>query len=129
MRRLWEAVNISEFESSNFTASDILLKAASRIEEEGMWCQGSFWPGLKEKDTTKAFALAQSRRVRVPECALGALIGAAIDLGLGYMDFADARWKLEAAAGDIGVNGAAIFNDATGRTADEVADLMRRAAT
>lgn len=117
-----------------FTASDVLLKAASRIEEEGMWCQGVLFRGvnlfhlgvdLHQASEPIDFARAvAAQNQRVPECAAGALSSAAVELNVGQQEVDAAMLLLRQTVKDSVTD----FNDAPGRTAHEVAEAMRQAA-
>lgn len=124
-----------------FTASDVLLKASSRIEEEGMWCQGQ-QVRLDAEAQGQLIALGHplptdwirdlqvrlyEAGMRVPECAEGAIAATVIELR-GRFDFdlhLDALCRLGDSLPDISV---VAFNDRVGQTAHEVAEAMRRAA-
>lgn len=125
-----------------FTASDVLLKAASRIEEEGMWCRGHWhqvndldldtWVALRLGHTRGLTDMARALKragLRVPECLQGTVASVAVAL---VDDFAEAR-RLTFAAFDLigkktGVTDPVSFNDQVAGSAHEVADLMRKAA-
>lgn len=86
-----------------FTASDVLLKAASIVEQG--WCQGTSID-------------SQGRH-----CALGAIAAATAELG------GAALFLPTVAVLVLHVGGSAVaWNDTPGRTADEVANAMRKAA-
>lgn len=93
---------------SAFTYQDVLLKAASRVEQEGMWCQGTMYV-----ETSRGMAA----------CAVGAVALAANELGV---ESGDALNVLNRHLG--GGPRIVHWNDAPGRTAFEVAEAMRRAA-
>lgn len=113
-----------------FTASDVLLKAASRIEEEGMWCQGEWFQGffdlVDRKDDFDQAIIVARRGLRLPECATGALASAAVELEVGRRGHLEAWTILCHSLGDFQTPMS--FNDASGRTAHEVAEAMRQAA-
>ena len=94
----------------SFTASDVLLKAASRIEEEGMWCQGRMY----QDDAA---------------CALGMLLRVAFDLDAST-DATNSAVELvdDLVSGLTDGDSLVKWNDAPGRTAHEVAEAMRKAA-
>jgi hypothetical protein len=98
LRRLREAVT--------FTASDVLLKAASRIEEEGMWCQGRMYLGKAA-------------------CALGTILRIADELNADPDDAWDLLDDWVHAKHEKDAVG---WNDTPGRNAHEVAEAMRNAA-
>lgn len=121
---------------TTFTASDVLLKAASRIEEEGMWCRRHWYDDthlgeneavrLLQQPSLGQMALLVGRyKWRIPECAQGAMASSIVDL-LGYFDSElldeanDRVWSLLEMS-PVG------FNDRAG-SAHEVADAMRKAA-
>lgn len=115
----------------DFSASDVLLKAASRIEEEGMWCQQYFFADMPSVDNTPgAWYWAQHARsdFRVPECAMGALLSATVDLGLTFADYRQAETRLANFVIERHGNWISEWNDQPERTADEVAQTMRNAA-
>src|SRR5205823_1579103 len=90
-------------EGRPMTAADVLLKAASLVEEG--WCQGHFGVHLGGK---------------VLRCAAGAIIVVAQD----DEDSGEAALAcIEREVGNV-----ASWNDTPGRTAAEVAAAMRRAA-
>lgn len=94
---------------------DVLLKAASIVEQG--WCQGSAYRNAKGDPCAWDEAVAS--------CAAGALTRAAIeesdDWGPGYFG---AMVALRLVIPDP----VEVWNDTFGRTADEVAAAMRRAA-
>lgn len=117
-----------------FTASDVLLKAASRIEEEGMWCQGEWFRGFPRvfrdlaleywgDDFDQATTVA-TRGLRLPECATAALASVAVELEVGRLGHQQA-WEVLCRFLD---QAPTFFNDTPGRTAHEVAEAMRQAA-
>lgn len=120
---------------TDFTASDVLLKAASRIEEEGMWCQGRWFDtrelGVEASSVGTGSPGWQARKLRerdlrVPECADGALISVHAEL-TGQVHgpaLQKARRKLRATVNDSPI----LWNDQPDRTAAEVAEAMRQAA-
>lgn len=136
MRDLREAVT--------FTASDVLLKAASRIEEEGMWCQGKGWFDLQALSLTEfarvtafggcsgtvlldAWALMRAD-ARIAECLEGAIYSTAVQL---TEDLDEARTLVDDAKSimaKVSPRGVIYFNDFEALTAYDVADAMRRAA-
>lgn len=92
----------------SFTYKDVLLKAASAVEEEGNWCQWKF-----EDPETGA------------RCAVGHIAAAEHALDVVSDDpTGDAVEHLEATIGHI----VTAWNDTPGRTAHEVAEAMRKAA-
>lgn len=113
---------------NRFDHRDILLKAASRIEEEGMWCQRKYFDEDQVTRYNHAFDAAEQIQrlgVRVPECALAALASATVELGLRFEDWSKAVDIFDRTLDKFSV---ASFNDALGRTAHEVAEAMRGAA-
>lgn len=123
-----------------FTASDVLLKAASRIEEEGMWCQQYWFQGQLDEVYAQAARIREidpglqiplivaaqlaDRGLRLPECAVGAISSASIELDVDSNTWKDAIRRFWLANDRI----AEEFNDTPGRTAHEVAEAMRQAA-
>lgn len=98
-----------------FTEKDVLLKAASIVEEG--WCQRTVHRDARGHTT----ALPERA---VTSCAIGAVIRAVGQLGGDPTLYLEARERLMAQVGDdIGK-----WNDTPGRTAHEVAEAMRRAA-
>lgn len=100
---------------------DVLIKAASLVEQG--WCQGHLY--LNDDGEPFSFGLDFERR---PDkvCLEGALRVAALDLtgNLGGMLSMRAHQKMA----DLVYEFPYEWNDAEGRTADEVADALRRAA-
>lgn len=99
-----------------FDERDVLLKAASIVEEG--WCQHFYWKGADIVNSNV-------------HCAVGALGAASVQLGLTTLDdpwTGEAMFRAEnALANHIG-SSVVYWNDSPGRTADEVAEAMRKAA-
>jgi hypothetical protein len=113
---------------SQFDARDVLLKSASRLEEKGMWCQRSFY---KWQETGDALTLSQAIELeaqggKVSTCAEGVI--SLISRKLGVPDFEE-RQARTLLYWEIGGRFVPSWNDAPSRTAQDVADAMRRAAT
>lgn len=127
----------------DFDERDVLLKAAERVSEEGMWCQKTMYAtwvldtGAMIEATN--FSLTHHNvpigaKYRVPECAVGAIQSAAYLLA-GENDHATlarlarnrlSAWLIENRKHSEGsIPG---WNDRSRRTAFEVAEAMRKAA-
>ena len=113
---------------TDFTKTDLYRKAAERISQEGMWCQGTYWPHYPLEVGDNAIwreEVEKAAKAQVPACLLGTLSIVAYELtgkgdALNYSDIAD---DLE-----LGTTYAHHWNDQPERTADEVADRLRAAA-
>ena len=120
-----EMARNTQGEVAMFDERDILLKAASIVEEG--WCQGAYhrradgtWEGmnLQGQETVTL------RPAAVTSCARGAILRARHELGLPRPPYGQsAADLLKGSVGPI-----IDWNDAPGRTADEVAEAMRTAA-
>lgn len=104
---------------------DVLLKAASELEQG--WCQNALTLGTDDHR-----ALAYDDQVIAAEathwCVLGAMMRASHDLT------GDIWSSAKFIAGDalrsyLGIDDEVGWNNAAGRTADEVAQALREAAT
>lgn len=96
---------------SDFTYVDVLLKAASRVEQEGMWCQKSMFTHDVNGRRLSACAVGA---LLISACELEAYVGDAINALSGHLN--------------TGWGGVTAWNDEPGRTAFEVAEAMRKAA-
>lgn len=86
----------------------VLLHAAEIVQERGV-CQGPW-------------------RAGGPLCAAGAVGEAAIDLGLDRVEMEARMLRFAHALGGSAVSDVHGWNDAPGRTAEEVAEALQRAA-
>lgn len=110
---------------SEFTYVDVLLKAASRVEQEGMWYQGGLWPNETPSSLWAPYIEACSLDETTPACAVGTLAIVAVGLDLSEVDYLRALNQLAVSLDNDEIGD---WNDAPGRTAHEVAEAMRKAA-
>lgn len=111
--------------TGEYDSRDVLLKAVSLVEER--WTQGA-WFRIDDRILAKdeALALADLEAMRV--CALGALTLTAHRLGASEKALRGARARLGRWISKTFGSAVATFNDAEDRTAEQVADTLRRAA-
>lgn len=97
------------------TPQEALLKAAALIEQPGRWTQGSY---AKDRN---GFPVSHTSKEAICFCMMGAVYKV-----VPYKEdnlLSGVRSLLRPIIGDAGP-----FNDAPGRTAQEVAEAMRKAA-
>lgn len=102
---------------------DVLLKAASIVEEEGRWTQKTEFRSARNGQPMHDWGTIMRRADEVRVCALGA-IGLADRLLGGPSRAVEAVRRME---DHLGVH-PVVWNDWRDRTADEVADALRTAA-
>lgn len=101
---------------TDYDYRDVLLKSAERVMEPGKWIQGTSFDGVETTtDAVKKDAAA---------CALGTLAIMGYRLNNKQKVYEQAHIALYDELGTEIIN----WNDTPGRTAEEVAEAMRRAA-
>jgi hypothetical protein len=108
-----------------FDYRDVLLKASEIVSEEGRWVQKMFFRSARNGQSMGLEGvIKRGRQDEVGVCAVGAIQLSAELMGAPARLATKARTAVEMMLG----RELTIYNDAEGRTADEVADALRRAA-